>query len=499
MIPHFSREDVNSILHYIGKLTHGFGIVMIVPVFIGILNAEWAPCIDFIISSLLCISIGNLLLMTFPLERDLNWRQGMSLVALSWLVAMLLGAMPLYLSGHYKSYLDSAFESMSALATTGLVVVNDLDHMAYACNFWRHLMCFIGGQGIILVALTLFVKGGSAFKVYVGEAREEKIMPNIVQTARFIWFVSLTYLVIGTLILFLINLFRNISPGRALFHAICLFMAGWDTAGFSVQSQNILYYHSPAVETATAMFCLLGAVNFGVHYAVWTGRPKELLKNFELKAYVMSILVLFALVCVGFTMQFPFPDYVSFFRKTFYQLISAHTGAGYANVTTYHFLKYWPPLALLGIIMAMGLGGSSSSTSGGIKILRMCLFYKGIKKEVKILTSPESAVIVEKFHHIRDVTVEDNHIKMAAMIILLYITMYLIGGLIGSFYGYPFLSALFESVSATANVGLSMGITSPAMPNGLKVVYIIQMWMGRLEFISIFVMFKFILSLKSPQ
>lgn len=499
MIPHFSREDVGSILHYMGKLICGLGALMLAPLAVGILSREWAPSIDFIISSLLCISIGNLLLMTFPEESDMNWRQGMSLVAFSWIAAMFLGAIPLFLSGHYVSFLDASFESMSAFATTGLVLVNDLEHMAYSYNFWRHFMCFIGGQGIILVALTLFVKGGSAFKVYVGEAREEKIMPNIIQTARFIWFVSLTYLFIGTFVLFFINLLRDIAPGRALFHAVCLFMSGWDTAGFAVQSQNILYYHSPIVEIATGVFFLLGALNFGVHYAVWTGRPKELARNFELKVYMTSILVLFTLVCVGFLTQFPFPDFISFFRKTFYQLISAHTGVGYSSVTPYHFLTYWSSLAILGIIMAMGLGGCSSSTAGGIKILRMGLLIKGIKKEIRILTSPESSVIVERFHHIRDIIVEDNHIMMAAIIIILYIAVYIAGGVIGAFYGYPFLPALFESVSATANVGLSMGITSPGMPSGLKVIYILQMWMGRLEFISVFVLFKFIFSLKSPQ
>ncbi len=499
MIPHFSREDVSPILYYLGKLIIGLGILMTVPVLLGIISQEWAPAIDFIISSLLCIAIGNFLLMTFPGETELNWRQGMSLVSLSWLAAMFFGAIPLFLSGHYNSFLDSLFESMSAFATTGLTLVNDLDHMAYSYNFWRHFMCFIGGQGIILVALTLFVKGGSAFKVYVGEAREEKIMPNIIQTARFIWFVSLTYLVIGTIILFLINIFRGISPGRSLFHAVCLFMAGWDTAGFATQSQNILYYHSPAIEVATAMLSLLGAVNFGVHYAVWTGRPRELLRNYELRVYIVSILGLFALICVGFIMYFPFPDYLSFFRKSFYQLISAHTGVGYSNVTPYHLVRYWPPLALLGLIFAMGLGGSSSSTAGGIKILRIGLFLKGMKKEIRILTSPESAVIVEKIHHIKDITIADEHIKMAVIIILLYAATYIGGGIMGVFYGYPFLPALFESVSATANVGLSMGITSPGMPDGLKVVYIIQMWMGRLEFISVFVLFKFMLSLKSPQ
>lgn len=499
MIPQFSREDINSILHYLGKLITGLGIMMLVPLFVGIINQEWGPSVDFIISSLICISIGNIICLKYPEAKNLNWRQGMSLVALCWLIAMFLGAIPLYFSGHYYSYLDSCFESMSAFATTGLVLVNNLDHMAYSYNFWRHFMCFIGGQGIILVAMTLFVKGGSALKVYVGEGREEKIMPNMVQTARFIWLVSFTYLVIGTAILFLVNFFRDISLGRSLFHAVCLFMSGWDTAGFAVQSQNILYYHSPVIELATGMMFLLGAVNFGVHYAVWTGKPKELLKNYELKVYMLSILVLFSVVSIAFVQKFPFPDYLSFFRKSFYQLISAHTGVGYSNVLPYHFLAYWPTLAILALILAMGFGGSSSSTAGGIKVLRLGIFLKGIKKEIRKLTSPESAVIVEKFHHIRDISLEDSHIKMASIVILLYVILYLAGTIAGTFYGYPFLPALFESVSASANVGLSMGITSPAMPNGLKIVYIMQMWLGRLEFISVFVLIRFLLSLRSPQ
>lgn len=359
-------------------------------------------------------------------------------------------------------------------------------------------MCFIGGQGIILVAITLFVKGGSVFKVYVGEAREERIMPNIIQTARFIWFVSLTYLVIGTTILTAVNLWRGILPGRALFHAVCLFMAGWDTAGFAVQSQNVLYYHSPVIELVTAMFFLLGAVNFGVHYAVWTGKPRELLRNYELKLFMVSILLTFFIVCTGLMINFQFPDFFSFFRESFYQLLSGHTGVGYSNIPYQNFF-YWSTPAILGLIIAMGLGGSSTSTSGGIKILRIGIILKGITKELKTLTSPGATVVVEKFHHIKEIMINDNHVKMSALITLLYITLYLSGAIVGVFYGYPFLSSLFESVSASANVGLTMGITSPTMPAGLKITYVIQMWLGRLEFISVFVLIRFLFSLRSAE
>ena len=499
MIPQFSREDLKAILHYLGKLIIGLGILMAIPLLVGIINMEWNPSLDFVISSLICFSIGYFILLKSPEVHDLNWRQGMSLVGASWLIAMFLGSIPLFLSGHFSSYLDACFETMSAFATTGLVLVRDLDHLSYAHNFWRHFMCFIGGQGIILVALIFFVRGGSALKIYVGEAREEKILPNIVQTARFIWLVSFTYLIIGTVALTLIGIFHGLSTGRAFFHGICVFMSGWDTAGFAVQSQNILYYHSPIFELVTAIIFTLGAINFGVHYAVWTGKPKELLKNFELRVFLISILSLFFIVNIGFLKNFPFSNFFSFFRKTFYQLISAHTGVGYSNISTQHFLGYWGAFSLLGIIIAMGLGGNSSSTAGGIKIMRLGIFLKGLKKEIRKFALPESAVVVEKFHHLKDISIEDNQVKMASVIMVSYIILYIFGTIAGCFYGYPLIHSLFESVSASANVGLSVGITSPTMPTGLKIVYILQMWIGRLEFLSVLVLFKFIFSLRSPE
>ena len=120
----------------------------------------------------------------------------------------------------------------------------------------------------------------------------------------------------------------------------------------------------------------------------------------------------------------------------------------------------------------------------------MGIFLKGIKKEIKKFAFPESAVVVEKFHHIREILLEDTQLKMASLLIISYISLYLFGALVGCFYNYPFLLSLFESVSAAANVGLSVGITSPLMPTGLKLTYIFEMWIGRLEFFSILVLFK---------
>ncbi|HTZ11538.1 MAG TPA: potassium transporter TrkG, partial [Candidatus Margulisiibacteriota bacterium] len=181
-------EDAKTIGYYLGRIIIGLSLTMFVPVIFGLCLQEINPTLDFIIALEISLTFGILLTKLCYTESDLNWMQGMIVVSLSWLVAMILGAIPLYLSGHWKSYLDSCFEAMSGFATTGLVLVQDLDHLSYTHNLWRHLIMFIGGQGIVIVALSFFVKGLSgAFKMYVGEARDERIMPNVIHTSRFIW------------------------------------------------------------------------------------------------------------------------------------------------------------------------------------------------------------------------------------------------------------------------------------------------------------------------
>lgn len=296
----------------------------------------------------------------------------------------------------------------------------------------------------------------------------------------------------------IINILNGFSVGNAFFNSICIFMAGWDTAGFAVHSQNITYYHSLLIEVITGIIVCLGALNFGLHYSVWTGKIKEVFENYEFKVFIMSLLFSITFALIGFLKTSQLPDFLSNFRIVSYQIISGHTGVGYTNIDSYS-LKNWPQISLIFLIIAMGLGGCSCSTSGGIKMLRIGVILKEIKKEIKIYSSPGSAIIIERFHHLKDIKLSDQQVKTFAIITILYILTYLIGGIIGTFYGYPFIYSLFESTSACANVGLSVGITDPSMPVFLKIFYIIEMYLGRLEFISVFVFMNYLFSLRSPE
>src|SRR4030042_1109499 len=283
-------QDFKNIGYYTGRIIIGISLTMLVPMVVGLLFEEINPAFDFLLGAEIALLIGLVLTRVCFTEKDLNWMQGMIVVSLSWLAAVLVGAIPLYLSGHWGSFLDACFEAMSGFATTGLVLVQDLDHLSYAHNLWRHLIMFIGGQGIVVVAVSSFIKGRSAaFKMYVGEARDEKVLPNVIHTARFIWVVSIVYLILSTAVLGTLGIANGMKTVNCFFHGACLFMAAFDTGGFTPQSQNILYYHSLAFEVVTIVIMLLGAMNFNLHYRIWTGDRREIWKNIETRTMCITI------------------------------------------------------------------------------------------------------------------------------------------------------------------------------------------------------------------
>lgn len=493
MILRPNLDDLRNIGYYLGKIIIGLGLAMLVPVAAGIVFKEINPTLDFLISAEITLIFGMLLTEFCRSRQELSWAQGMIVASLSWLAAMVLGAIPLFLSGHWNSFLDACFDAMSGFATTGLTLVQNLDHLSYAHNLWRHLIMFIGGQGIVIIALSFFVKGAvGAVKMYVGEARDEKILPNVVHTSRFIWLVSIVYLILGTLSLAIAGSLNGMKPVNAFFHGACIFMAAFDTGGFTPQSQNILYYHSMSYELITVIIMILGAFNFKLHYCAWAGNRREVFKNIETKTLFITVMITFSIAAVGLAQMGIYPKAMLLFRKGFYQLISAHTGTGYQTIYPAQFIKDWNHLALVGIICAMALGGAVCSTTGAIKMLRIGIIFKALVEDIKRIMLPERAIVLQKFHHIKEIFLEDKQVRSALLITLCYLVLYGLGTLAGSFFGYPFLNSLFESTSAAANVGLSCGITNAGMPHALKLIYIFQMWAGRLEFMSIFTLAGFL-------
>jgi trk system potassium uptake protein TrkH len=489
MLTNGNHSRLPLIGYYIGFVTVGVGVIQAIPLVTALLYAELSIACDFVIGAAVAVFTGSAMMRAGMQHRTqrLSWGEGMVVAAGSWFLGMLLCAIPYYLSGNYASYLDCCFDIMSGFTTTGMVLIRDLDHVSNGINMWRHLLTFVGGQGMVVLALTFLTKGSAygAYKIYAGEGKDERLVPNAVNTAKHIWLISMIYLVLGSLVLWFAGLLAGMPVDRSLLHGIWVFMSAWSTGGFAPQTQSILYYHSAFFEVATMVFFIIGSFNFALHYAVLTGKRNELRKNVETVSFVTTVTILTLVVTLGLLKLNVYTDTIAMFRKGFYQLISGHTTTGFMTVYAKQFFYEWGDIALFGMLVAMMFGGSACSTAGGFKGLRIGIIFTSFKKEIKRIVMPESVVSVEEFHHIKDTVLDDGMVRSAFLIVTAYMMTFAVATLIGMLWGYPFASAAFESASVTGNVGLSIGVVNPVMPAVLKITYIMCMWLGRLEFMSI--------------
>jgi len=481
------KEDHLVIGKYTGKVIIGVGMLMVIPFVTSLAFAEWDTAVDFVVSIAACLVFGFGLQYVCRTAKDLSWSHGLVVASGSWFFATALGCLPHFLSGHSGTYLNSLFDVMSGYTTTGLYLLQDLDHVSMGLNMWRHLLTYAGGQGIVVIALTFLFKGtAGAYKVYVGEGKDERLLPNVIHTARAIWLVSLTWLGIGTLFLGVRGMMLGQGPVRAFFHGLWVFMGAWSTGGFAPQSYNTFWFHDIGYEVICIVIMIAGSFNFALHWAMWTGKRDEIRKNVETISFFVTLSITTMVATFFLAKANVYPDAMSLFRKVFYQLASGHTTTGFSTIYARAFVTQWGPVGLIATTVAMAIGASACSTAGGIKGIRIGIISKAILQDIRRMISPESAVIMQKYHHIRDTWLSDSMVRGAMTVTIAYVTLYGVATIIGTLYGYPLDQAAFEAVSAASNTGLSCGITAPSMPELMKVTYILGMWLGRLEFMSVF-------------
>ncbi len=482
-------SSVKIISYYTGYIVLIIALLIIIPIITAVCFGEWNPLLDFLISLSIALITG-FSMVGYGFREDkssFQWKHGFVIAALSWILLMVICAVPYILSGHSKSILDACFDVMSGFTTTGLALTTDLDHLSNALNMWRHILTFIGGQGMVVLALTFLTKGtGGAYKMYVGEGKDIELLPNVKGTARQIWKISMIYLLIGTTVLWIVGVSIGLKPVSALLHALYIFESSWSTGGFAPNSQNIMYYHSAVYETVAMVIFILGSLNFGLHYAVWQGNRKEIMKNIETQSFFATSFVACILALAGLDKLKAYPDAVAGFRRVVFNVLSAHTTTGFGTIYARQFALEWGDFGNLIMIIVMLIGGCACSTAGGFKGLRVGVVWKGLIMDVKKLLSSEKNVKVYKFHYMKDRILEDGMIKSSAIIICCYMVMFTIGTMLGTYYGYSLTQSAFEAASVSGNVGLSIGVTDPSMPAVMKIYYIIAMYLGRLEFLSVF-------------
>lgn len=482
----FSLYDLRVIGHYLGTLTQLFAALMAVPFITALVFQEWEPAERYLLGIGIALVVGTLLQFLRIEPGRLGRRQALAVTGFAWIVLAFFASVPLFLSGHYATYMDALFDGVSGLTTTGATVALDIDHFSNADNMFRFMMHLVGGLGLIVVALSLGIFGKrSGSSLYTAEGRSEHVVPNVVQTTQLILRISLVIIFIAAVVLAALCMSIGMEPARAVLHSLWLAITAFNTGGFAPMAESVSYYNSIPIEIFLMLLMILGSVSFVIHAEVWKGRLQSFFGDIEIRTMIIWLLVMTVVVAASLSASALFSDLPAMIRRGLFMVVSAFSTTGLQNVTTNQFTTVFSSGAFLALALIMAVGGSAGSTSGGVKLYRVGIIFKSIVSTVKEAVSPSSARVVVSYNHLGRRVLSSDAVKEAMTVFVLFVITYSVGALVGIAHGYEASQAIMESVAMTSNGGVITGIVTPGMSPSLETFYIFQMWAGRLEFVTL--------------
>jgi len=475
-------RDFRPILNILGLLLCIESIALLIPMVFDYINnnEDWK---QFFFISCLTFFIGLVLYIGFKNEKlKINLRQAFLLTILSWLVIALFGSLPFMYSSSSLNFTNAFFESVSGITTTGSTVISNLDSLSEGILIWRSLLQWFGGIGIIVLAIAILPTlqiGGMQLLHMEHDDPYEKTLPKI---NKFIF--EIIFLYFGLTILCLFSYYFN---GMNAFDSLIHSMTTISTGGFSNKSLSFGYFDSQVLENISILFMILGSLPFVIFIKFIHGQKNSLFKDDQIRLFIF-LLVSIVLISCFWVKHYLNIEWSSALRLTTFNITSILTGTGYTS-TNYN---NWGGFGLIIILMIMFIGGCAGSTTGGIKIFRFQILFRGVRLQIKKLTQPH-AVFIMKFNK---KTVTENTYTSIISFFFIYILLFILSSVILSFLGLDFLTALSASASAISNVG--PGIGEIIGPNGNyagineigKWVLAFIMLIGRLEIFTILVLFS---------
>lgn len=496
----FSLYDLRVIGHYLGTLTQLFAALMAVPFITALVFQEWEPAERYLLGIGIALVVGTLLQFLRIEPGRLGRRQALAVTGFAWIVLAFFASVPLFLSGHYATYMDALFDGVSGLTTTGATVALDIDHFSNADNMFRFMMHLVGGLGLIVVALSLGIFGKrSGSSLYTAEGRSEHVVPNVVQTTQLILRITLVIIFIAAVVLTALCISIGMEPVRAVLQSIWLAISAFNTGGFAPMAESVSYYNSIPIEVFLMLLMILGSISFVVHAEVWKGRLQSFFGDIEIRTMLIWLLVMTVVVAASLSASALFSDLPAIIRRGLFMVVSAFSTTGFQNVTTNQLATVFSSGAFLALALIAAVGGSAGSTAGGVKLHRVGIIFKSIVSTVKEAVSPSSARVVVSYNHLGRRVLSSDAVKEAMTVFVLFVITYSVGALVGIAHGYEASQAIMESVSMTSNGGIITGIVTPGMSPSLEAFYIFQMWAGRLEFVTLLAVLAEIIASLAPR
>jgi trk system potassium uptake protein TrkH len=473
-----------AVVALVGRMVVLFALLMAVPLAFAL--AEHDPAEQaFLGAGAITLGCGLAMsLATRRFRRELQPRDGFVLVGLTWLVLPAFGALPLLMALPGISATNAYFEAMSALTATGATVLAGLDALPLSVNVWRCFMMWVGGLGIIVLAVAILpllgVGGTQLFRAETaGPMKDQKLTPRIADTARAIW---------GSYgLLSLACLVSYHGAGMSWVEAFMHMNTTVSLGGFSSHDASLGHWNSPLVEAVAIVFMLLSGINLLLYFACWRARsPMPILRNAEARAFLAVLAGTIALIALYLKAHGTYASFPEALRHTAFHVVSVATTTGYA-VQDY---ARWPPFAPLMMILLGCFATCAGSTGGGIKMVRMLLLLKQARRELVRIVHPSVVNPVV----LGGAAVGDRVMQSVIAFMMMYgatlvgLTMLLL------FSGLEVLTAFTAVVACVNNIGPGLGEVGPAVNYGSLTDF--QTWvcsfamlLGRLELLSVLVLF----------
>ncbi|MCP4137246.1 MAG: TrkH family potassium uptake protein [bacterium] len=478
---------ITKIITILLTIISGF---MAVPALLALYYGEYKAFQGFTITIFATLIVCGIVFYSFRNSKGdtMSTRDGFLFVTLSWVLVSLIGALPFIISGVLPSFADAYFETISGFTTTGASIIttsealpNAIESLPKSILFWRSLTHWLGGMGIVVLTVAVLpllgIGGLQLIKAEAPGPTVDKITPRIKETAKILWLIYVGFTVAETILLML--------GGMDLFDALTHTFGTLATGGFSTKNLSVGHYNSAYIDAVITVFMVLAGINFVLHYRLLTGRVKFLLRDTEFKAYLLIFFT--ATLLMTFNL---YGDYYKSLgeslRYASFQAATIMTTTGFAS-TNY---ELWPPLSQVVLFILMFIGGSSGSTGGGIKVIRIVTLLKQGFNEMKFLLHPRGIFTLR----ISGNTVRKNIVYAISGFFFLYIFMLLTVTIVVATSGQDLLTSFTTALATVGNVGPGFGNVGPSENYAMFPAYVkwflsFAMLVGRLELYTVLIIF----------
>lgn len=470
----------------IGKIMVLMGLLMFLPLIVCfIYQEELINYLSFALPSVLLIFFGLVLSLGKKQSMKMQAREGFVIVGLSWLLMALFGCLPFILSRRIPNFFDAFFEMASGFTTTGSSILTKdvLENLPHSILFWRSFSHWIGGMGVLVFILAFIPesKEGSSMHILRAESpgpQVGKLTSKMSVTSRILYIIYIVLTLMQILILW-------IGPDKrmGLFDSIIITFGTAGTGGFSSSSEGIAIY-SAYSQYVIAIFMIIFGINFSMFYFLLIKNYKDIIRNEELRCYLLVILV--SVVIVFISVRTRYATFEETFRVSLFQVASIISTTGFSTVG----YETWPSVALSVLLLLTIFGASAGSTAGGMKISRIVILLKSIVMKIKSTINPRKVETI----HVDGKKLDNDTISFVHYYILLYFIILITCAFLISFDNFDIVSNLTASLTCISNVGPGLSVVGPSgnfsgFSNFSKFILSLEMISGRLELFPVIILF----------